>query len=88
MDFVPPNLKDISGVSRIARRSSSRCWKWPTTSGGFGIRMRWNCFRRLDRDLWEEVHHNPVKLLGIIDQKKLGERRRQRWVSCPVGPGL
>jgi starch phosphorylase len=28
-------------------------------------------FRRLDRDLWEQVHHNPVKLLGSIDQKKL-----------------
>ena len=28
-------------------------------------------FRRLDRRLWDEVHHNPVKLLGIIDQSKL-----------------
>jgi starch phosphorylase len=28
-------------------------------------------FRRLDRDLWREVHHNPVKLLGVINQKVL-----------------
>jgi hypothetical protein len=28
-------------------------------------------FRRLDRKLWEEVYHNPVKLLGVIDQSKL-----------------
>lgn len=28
-------------------------------------------FRRLDRDLWEQVYHNPVKLLGAIDQNKL-----------------
>src|SRR5687768_13339846 len=28
-------------------------------------------FRRLDRRLWEEVYHNPVKLLGVIDQAKL-----------------
>jgi starch phosphorylase len=28
-------------------------------------------FRRLDRKLWDEVHHNPVKLLGLIEQKKL-----------------
>src|SRR4051794_32665166 len=28
-------------------------------------------FRRLDRKLWEEVYHNPVKLLGVIDQTKL-----------------
>jgi starch phosphorylase len=28
-------------------------------------------FRRLDRKLWEEVYHNPVKMLGAIDQSKL-----------------
>src|SRR5215216_907762 len=28
-------------------------------------------FRRLDRKLWEDVYHNPVKLLGTIDQSKL-----------------
>src|SRR5580700_6952344 len=28
-------------------------------------------FRRLDRKLWEDVYHNPVKLLGSIDPKKL-----------------
>src|SRR5678815_3395861 len=28
-------------------------------------------FRRLDRKLWDEVYHNPVKLLGVIDQQKL-----------------
>src|SRR5438270_5513169 len=28
-------------------------------------------FRRLDRKLWEDVYHNPVKLLGVIQQEKL-----------------
>src|SRR3984957_9871609 len=28
-------------------------------------------FRRLDRKLWEDVYHNPVKLLGTIAQTKL-----------------
>jgi starch phosphorylase len=28
-------------------------------------------FRRLDRKLWEDVYHNPVKLLGVIDGTKL-----------------
>ncbi len=28
-------------------------------------------FRRLDRELWESVYHNPVKLLGTISQQKL-----------------
>src|SRR5687768_4954287 len=28
-------------------------------------------FRRLDRKLWDTVHHNPVKMLGTIDQSRL-----------------
>jgi glycogen phosphorylase len=28
-------------------------------------------FRRLDRKLWEQVYHNPVKMLGSIAQEKL-----------------
>jgi starch phosphorylase len=28
-------------------------------------------FRRLDNDLWEQLNHNPVALLGSIDQEKL-----------------
>src|SRR5438045_5907123 len=28
-------------------------------------------FRRLDRQLWDEVYHNPLKMLGIIEQGNL-----------------
>ncbi|HVZ93823.1 MAG TPA: DUF3417 domain-containing protein, partial [Phycisphaerales bacterium] len=28
-------------------------------------------FKRLDRDLWNETHHNPVKLLGVVRQEAL-----------------
>jgi starch phosphorylase len=30
-------------------------------------------FRRLDRKLWEDVYHNPVKMLGQISQARLSE---------------
>ena len=30
-------------------------------------------FRRLDRELWETCHHNPVAILGSIDQSRLSE---------------
>ena len=30
-------------------------------------------WRRLDSDLWEEVNHNPVRMLGRISQEKLQE---------------
>ena len=40
--------------------------------------LRWCCshesielFRRLDQDLWEKAGHNPVLMLGTIEQAKL-----------------
>ncbi len=35
-----------------------------------------NLFRRLDRDLWESSGHNPVRLLGSIDQARLEARAK------------
>jgi glycogen phosphorylase len=35
-----------------------------------------NLFRRLDRDLWESSNHNPVLLLGSIDQARLETRAK------------
>src|SRR5271157_2844939 len=44
----------------------------------FNLHWCWNhesveLFRRLDRDLWETTGHNPVLLLGTIEQAKLEE---------------
>ncbi len=44
----------------------------------YNISWSWNhdtiaLFRRLDADLWEESGHNPVLMLGRIDQKRLEE---------------
>ncbi|MEM8738772.1 MAG: alpha-glucan family phosphorylase, partial [Planctomycetota bacterium] len=33
-------------------------------------------FTRLDRDLWERTHHNPVKLLGLVGQDRLDQAAR------------
>jgi glycogen phosphorylase len=42
----------------------------------FNLQWCWNhdtieLFRRLDRNLWEKTGHNPVLLLGTIEQEKL-----------------
>lgn len=47
----------------------------------FNLQWCWNhetieLFRRLDRNLWEKTGHNPVLLLGTIDQEKLEEAAR------------
>lgn len=44
----------------------------------YNLYWTWNpnimqLFRRLDSTLWEETHHNPVMLLGKIDQDRLRE---------------
>lgn len=30
-------------------------------------------FRRIDRDLWEEVYHNPIQLLGRVSRERIKE---------------
>ncbi len=42
----------------------------------YNVRWAWNhqaieLFRRLDRDLWEATNHNPVAMLGLIEQERL-----------------
>lgn len=44
----------------------------------YNLRWSWNhdtiaLFRRLDSDLWETSNHNPVKMLGLLDQNRLEE---------------
>ena len=42
----------------------------------YNLRWAWDhntieLFRRLDSDLWETTGHNPVRMLGLIDQEQL-----------------
>ncbi|RIK46265.1 MAG: alpha-glucan phosphorylase [Chloroflexi bacterium] len=44
----------------------------------YNLRWSWNpeaiaLFRRMDNDLWESTHHNPVAMLGAIEQRRLNE---------------
>ena len=54
---LPEKLKGLSTVAHNLR------WSWNHES----IEL----FRRLDAELWEESSHNPVLMLGVIDQQKL-----------------
>lgn len=40
-------------------------WDWNSTTR--------DLFKRLDQDLWESSHYNPVLMLGLINQKRLQE---------------
>src|SRR5438034_7599685 len=59
---VPPALEPLLEVAH------NLWWVWNPDA--------MELFRRLDRDLWEAVYHNPVKMLGSISQQKLAEAAR------------
>ena len=54
---LPSAIEDLRAIAYNLR------WCWSHES----IEL----FRRLDRDLWEKSGHNPVLLLGTIEQEKL-----------------
>ncbi len=46
------------------------------TELAYNIRWSWDhetidLFRRMDRDLWDQTNHNPVKMLGMVSQSRL-----------------
>lgn len=50
----------------------------PLRDIAYNLRWAWDhdsieLFRRIDKDLWETVGHNPVRLLGEVDQERLAE---------------
>jgi glycogen phosphorylase len=50
----------------------------PLEDLAYNLRWSWNhddlaLFRRLDPDLWEQMRHNPVLMLGSISQERLRE---------------
>jgi starch phosphorylase len=59
MPKLPPKLEKILDIAY------NIWWVWNSDA--------LELFRRMDRDLWEEVYHNPIKLLGSISQQRLKE---------------
>lgn len=44
-----------------------------------------NLFAKLDRELWESSHHNPVKLLGMLSQDRLDRAASDRSFLHALG---
>ncbi len=77
---------------RVLQELAHNLW-WSWTPDAIAL------FRRLDRDAWEESEHNPVRMLGIVDQVVLEAAARddaflahvervnhdfQRYMSAPT----
>ena len=54
--YLPAKLKPLMKIA------NNMWWVWNFEA----IEL----FRRLDVELWREVHHNPVKLLGAVSQAR------------------
>ena len=57
---VPSLSGELSALQRIAY-NMFWCWEPEAT----------NLFRRMDPDLWQKTRHNPVEMLGILQQTTL-----------------
>ncbi|MBN1824131.1 MAG: alpha-glucan family phosphorylase [Endomicrobiales bacterium] len=60
--FLPEKLKPLIDIAY------NIWWVWNSEAV--------ELFRRMDRDLWEESYHNPVRMLGQISQDRLHELAR------------
>lgn len=58
---VVPSLP--SSVARLRELAYNLRWSWDHDTIAL--------FRRIDRELWDGTGHNPVRLLGLIDQDRL-----------------
>jgi starch phosphorylase len=56
---LPPSLERLRDIAY------NLWWAWAPVAH--------ELFVRIDRDLWEEVHGNPIEMLARVDQKRLEE---------------
>lgn len=63
---VSPHIPEGLGALRELAFNLWWCWH----------HKAYELFRRIDGDLWEECHHNPVVLLGGVKQNRLEELSR------------
>lgn len=61
-EVVPSLPKPLQPLLRIA---NNLWWSWHPEAV--------DLFIRLDRELWTESYHNPVKMLGLVSQERLEE---------------
>jgi starch phosphorylase len=74
-DFASPTIRTFQvfpdlpeALNPLNELARNLWWVWHPD----GVEL----FRRLDRKLWDDIYHNPVKLLGAIDQDKLAAASR------------
>ncbi|HEV2447501.1 MAG TPA: alpha-glucan family phosphorylase [Candidatus Sulfopaludibacter sp.] len=76
-EIVPSLPAPLEGLRRLA----------------YNLRWTWNhesidLFRRLDSDLWESTGHNPVAMLGAMDQAQLEAAARDETILAQLERGV
>ncbi|MCX7846853.1 MAG: alpha-glucan family phosphorylase [bacterium] len=70
--MIAPTITEFQVFPRLPERLA------PLRELAYNLRWSWDhetiaLFRRMDSDLWEEVMHNPVLMLGRISQERVAE---------------
>lgn len=74
---VVPSLSDeLAPLQRIAY---NLWWSWDPDAIAL--------FKRLDIDLWNATRHNPVEMLGILQQTTLESLKQDEGVHGPPADG-
>lgn len=68
---LPEPLKPLLAIAQ------NMWWCWNIDAVGL--------FSKLDRELWEQCHHNPVRMLGLIGQERLDRAASDRSFLHLVG---
>ncbi len=63
---VVPDLPE--SLSRLTELAYNLRWSWDHET--------YTLFRRIDTALWEKTYHNPVAMLGVVNQERLNQFTR------------
>jgi glycogen phosphorylase len=71
---IPSLSEELSGLQKIAY---NLWWTWEPEA--------MELFRRIDPDLWEKTGHNPVEVLGLLQQAALESLRTDEGFMAHLG---
>src|SRR4051812_3486583 len=71
---IPSLSEELSGLQKIAY---NLWWTWEPEA--------MDLFRRIDPDLWEKTGHNPVEVLGLLQQAALDNLRSDEGFMAHLG---
>jgi starch phosphorylase len=68
---IPEGFDLPRRIARLGKLAYNLWWTWNPDSQ--------RLFSRMDKELWERVHHNPVKFLRQVERSRLNASTNNRY---------